>query len=88
MRKSKTTGCAPLNAPNIPKLRDKFFYRFVSTPLSFWDNRKWETNVSKGTILTVKIIGIKMVKNRERDVVAVIGTSLTVIKMIQHVRLI
>ena len=61
MSKSKTTGRAPLNSPNITKLSDEFVDMYVSTPLSFWNDGEWETNVSKGTILTGKIIGIKMV---------------------------
>jgi len=72
MSKSKSAGCVPLNSPNIPKLRDEFFDRYVSTPLSFLDDGEWETNISKVTILTGKIIGIKMVKNRGKDDVAVI----------------
>ena len=76
MSKSKTTNGAPLQAPPILKLRDNFVDRYISTPLMFWDDGEWETNFAKETILTGKIIGIKMVKNWKKGAVAVVWYKL------------
>ena len=72
MSKKKAAGKVQSDPPNISILESELLERYVKTPLSFWEDGDWKIDESTDHIITGQIIEIKMVKNRKKDVVAVI----------------
>ena len=78
MSKRKAAASARTTTSDISKLEEKFFCRYVRTPLKFWIDGEWEVPDPTSDVVIGQMIKIKMVKNREKDVVAVVWYAPTV----------
>ena len=66
MGKRKVANCATMSTPDITKLKEEYLHRYVTTPLTFWEDGEWEIEDTDTDILEGQITNIKMVKNRKK----------------------